>query len=146
MKRFRLNLSVNALFVFLSAVLISFSASGKDMTGKELVEGAKTTIKSISIADARALLGKSGAVFLDVREPEEFKAGHIPGAINIPRGLLEFQIEQQAPDKNTTIVVYCRSGNRSALAAATLMNMGYKNVFNVDGGWKTWQEAGYPVE
>jgi len=146
MNRFKLNLSVVSLIIFALVFIVSFPAAGKDMTGKELVEEAKVTIKSISITDAKAMLGKSGAVFLDVREPEEFKAGHIPGAINIPRGLLEFQIEQQAPDKNQTIVVYCRSGNRSALAAATLMKMGYKSILNMDGGWKAWQDAGYPAE
>jgi rhodanese-related sulfurtransferase len=85
-------------------------------------------------------------VFLDVREPDEYKAGHIPGAVNIPRGLLESRIEDQVSDKNSTIVVYCRSGVRSALASATLVKMGYKGVLNMDGGWKAWQEAGYPAE
>ena len=106
------------------------------MTVKELVEEAKEGIRTISSAEAYAMFGKGGAVFLDVREPDEFKAGHIPGAVNIPRGLLESRIEEQIPDKNTAIVVYCRSGVRSALASATLVKMGYKGVLNMDGGWK----------
>jgi rhodanese-related sulfurtransferase len=129
-----------------SFLIVSFPAAGKDMTVKELVEEAKTGIRTISAAEANSMFGKSGVVFLDVREPDEYKAGHIPGAVNIPRGLLESRIEEQVPDRNTDLVVYCRSGVRSALASATLVKMGYKGVLNMDGGWKTWQEAGYPAE
>ena len=146
MKRFCLNLSAILILLISSSLIVSFSASGNDMTVKDLVEEAKSGISTISAAEAHAMSAKSGVVFLDVREPDEYKAGHIPGAINIPRGLLESRIEQQVPDRNTTIVVYCRSGVRSALASATLVKMGYKGVLNMDGGWKAWQEAGYPAE
>jgi len=129
-----------------SSLFPAFSAAGKDMTVAELVEEAKAGIKTISAAEAYAIFGKSGVIFLDVREPDEFNAGHIPGAINIPRGLLESRVGEQITDKNTTIVVYCRSGVRSALASATLVKMGYKGILNMDGGWKAWQKAGYPVE
>lgn len=143
MKRFCIGMSSISIAFFL---FTSLPAAGKDMTVKELVEEARAGIKTISPAEANAMYGKSGVVFLDVREPDEFKAGHIPGAINIPRGLLESGIEQQIPDRNTTIVVYCRSGVRSALASATLVKMGYKGVLNMDGGWKAWQGAGFPEE
>jgi len=129
-----------------SSLFPAFSAAGKDMTVTELVEEAKAGIKTISAAEAYAIFGKSGVIFLDVREPDEFNAGHIPGAINIPRGLLESRVGEQITDKNTTIVVYCRSGVRSALASATLVKMGYKGILNMDGGWKAWQKAGYPAE
>jgi rhodanese-related sulfurtransferase len=146
MKKIKFNLSTIFLVLLAAVLTISHPVLGKDLTAKELVEEAKAAIKTISISDANAMYGKSGVVFLDVREADEFKQGHVPGAINIPRGLLEFQIEQQIPDKNTTIVIYCRSGSRSALASATLMKMGYKGVLNVDGGWKAWLDAGYPAE
>jgi len=135
-----------SLVLLVSVLVISRPVLCKDLTAKDLVEEAKATVKSIYISDANAMLGKSGAVFIDVREPDEFKSGHVPGAINIPRGLLEFQIEQQIPDKDTTILIYCKSGNRSALAAANLTRMGYKNILNIEGGWKAWLDAGYPSE
>ena len=100
----------------------------------------------MSVSEAKAKLGKSGIVFLDVREPKEFKAGHIPGAINIPRGLAEFKIEKQIPDKNTKIIIYCKTGGRACLSAANLKKMGYKNITNITGGWEAWNKAGYPVE
>ena len=146
MSRLRFIILVTSFILFASVFIVSSSAAGKDMTVKELVDEAKAGIRTISAAEANAMFGKTGVVFLDVREPDEFKAGHIPGAVNIPRGLLESRIEEQIPDKNTTIVVYCRSGVRSALASATLVKMGYKGVLNMDGGWKAWQEAGYPAE
>ncbi|MBN2039450.1 MAG: rhodanese-like domain-containing protein [Spirochaetes bacterium] len=116
------------------------------MTADELVAEAKKSIESVSVNEAKNNLGKKGVVFLDVREPKEYKAGHLPGAINIPRGLLEFFVTKDISDKNTKIFVYCKTGGRSALAAATLVKMGYKNVINVDGGWVAWEKAGYPVE
>jgi rhodanese-related sulfurtransferase len=146
MKRVRLNISAIFMLLTVSFLFVSFSAAGRDITVKELVEEAKTGIRTISTTEANSMFGKSGVVFLDVREPDEFKTGHIPGAVNIPRGLLESRIEDQVSDKNSTIVVYCRSGVRSALASATLVKMGYKGVLNMDGGWKAWQEAGYPAE
>jgi rhodanese-related sulfurtransferase len=146
MKSIKYNSVLMSFLLSIFFLLVSFNAAAKDMTGKDLIEEAKSAIKTISVSDANVLYGKSGVVFLDVREADEFRSGHIPGAINIPRGLLESQIEQQIPDRNTTIVVYCRSGARSALATATLLKMGYKGLLNMDGGWKAWLEAGYPAE
>ena len=107
---------------------------------------AKKSIVEISVSDAKAMLDKGGVLFLDVREPKEYKSGHIPGAINAPRGLLEFKIGKKMPDKNATAVVYCKTGGRSSLATDTLVKMGYKNLKSMDGGWKAWTKAGYPVE
>jgi len=92
------------------------------------------------------MFDKGGVLFLDVRTEKEYKKGHIPGAMNIPRGLLEFRIAKMIPDRNASIVVYCRSGARSSLATYTLVRMGYRNVKNMDGGWRAWAKAGYPVE
>jgi rhodanese-related sulfurtransferase len=140
-------------YVLLVALMLSvlFAANGslalaKDMTAKDLMEEARGNITTISVADAKALLDKGGAVFLDVREEKEYRSGHIPGAMNIPRGLLEFTIGDKIPDKNATIVVYCKTGGRSCLASYALVRMGYKNIKNMDGGWTAWTKAGYPVE
>ncbi|MBW1704359.1 MAG: hypothetical protein JRJ86_04250 [Deltaproteobacteria bacterium] len=116
------------------------------MTKKDLVKEAKSKITEIAPAEAKAQLGKGGAVFLDCREPSEYKAGHIPGAMNIPRGLLEFKIAKKIPDKNTKILLYCKSGGRASLSCCSIIRMGYKNVVSIGGGWKAWEKAKYPVE
>jgi rhodanese-related sulfurtransferase len=82
---------------------------------------------------------------LDVRTSEEFKAGHLPKAVNIPRGTLEFMIGKHYPQKDAEIVVYCRTDARAALCAKTLSDMGYTNVKNLKGAFKAWGEAGYPI-
>jgi predicted sulfurtransferase len=99
--------------VFITALLIGAAfafnapvALAKDMTTTDLVKEAKSKITEIAPAEAKAQLDKGGAVFLDCREPSEYKAGHIPGAMNIPRGLLEFKIAKKVPDKSTKIVMY----------------------------------------
>jgi len=135
-----------ALMISTAFALNTSLALAKDMTAKDFQAAAKKNITTISVADAKALLDKGGATFLDVREPKEYKSGHIPGAMNVPRGLLEFQIEKKIPDKNAVVAVYCKSGGRSCLASDTLVKMGYKNIKNIDGGWKAWAKAGYPVE
>ncbi len=114
--------------------------AGRYKTAKDFVKAAKKHIKEISPAHAYKLLGKKGVIFLDVREPSEYNAGHIDGAINLPRGLLEFKISKKIPNKNATIVVYCKTGGRGALATYTLKQMGYKNVYNLKGGWLGWKK------
>ncbi|MBW1798531.1 MAG: hypothetical protein JRJ21_09055 [Deltaproteobacteria bacterium] len=116
------------------------------MTKKDLVKEAKSMITEITPAEAKAQLDKGGAVFLDCREPSEYKAGHILGAMNIPRGLLEFKIAEKIPDKNTRVLMYCKTGGRASLACCSIDRMGYKNVVSIAGGWKAWVKAKYPVE
>ncbi len=140
-----------SLFAFALAIIFTLAltvpmAVAEDMTSKDLVSEAKKNICEVSVSDAKALLDKGGYVFLDCRTSKEFKMGHIPGAMNIPRGLLEFKIAKKIPDKNANIVMYCKTGDRGCLATCTLCRMGYKNVKNVDGGWKAWEKAGYPIE
>ena len=139
--------------VFMVVLMIStafaFNASlalAKDMTAKDLVAEAKKNVVMISVSDAKALFDKGGVIFLDCRTAKEFKSGHIPGALNISRGLLEFKVTGKIPDKNAEIVMYCKSGGRGCLACESIGKMGYKNVKNMDGGWKAWTKAGYPVE
>jgi molybdopterin/thiamine biosynthesis adenylyltransferase/rhodanese-related sulfurtransferase len=83
---------------------------------------------------------------LDVREKDEWRAGFIPGAVSIPRGFLEIQAEQKLPDKNAHIVAYCAGGTRSALAAATLQDLGYTNVETANPGFVRWKDLRYPIE
>ncbi|MGH7271963.1 MAG: molybdopterin-synthase adenylyltransferase MoeB [Polyangiaceae bacterium] len=83
---------------------------------------------------------------VDVREKEEYRAGYIPGAVSIPRGFLEMQAEQKLPDKNAHIIAYCAGGTRSALAAATLQDLGYTNVETANPGFVRWKDVNYPVE
>ena len=118
----------------------------KDMTAADMVKEAKANICEITVSEAKSLLDKGGYLFLDCREPKEFKMGHIPGAMNIPRGLMEFKIAKKIPNKNEPIVLYCKSGGRGCLATCTLCQMGYRNVKNMGGGWLAWEKSGYPIE
>ena len=144
--KMRNTILIVALMLGIAFAFNAPAALAKDMTAKDLVEQAKKNVTMISLEDAKALFDKGGVIFLDCREPKEFKSGHIPGAINIPRGLLEFQIEGKIADKNANIVMYCKSGGRGCLACESIGNMGYKNVKNMEGGWMAWSKAGYPVD
>ena len=86
------------------------------------------------------------AVLVDVREDNEWDAGHAAGAVHIGRGVIERDIVGLYPDKATEIVLYCGGGFRSALAADMLQRMGYEKVWSMDGGWKAWKDAGAPTE
>jgi len=136
------------IIFFVSLFTLSLSAVGMaDMSSSDFVKEAKKTVKEISVADAKADIdaGKV-AVILDCRTAKEFKKGHLPKAINIPRGLLEFKVAKEIPNKAGYIICYCKSGGRSCLSTCTLGQMGYTNVKSMAGGWKAWVKAGYPVE
>lgn len=115
-------------------------------TTAEMVSKAKSKIREVTPDDVSKQLGK--VTIIDVREAEEYAAGHIPGAIHIPRGVLEFKIDQHPSlyDRNTEIVLQCQGGGRSALATVTLQELGYKHVSNLAGGYSAWTAAGYPIE
>ncbi|MBI9082289.1 MAG: rhodanese-like domain-containing protein [Desulfobacterales bacterium] len=132
--------------VFMALLLTIPVALAADMTAKEIVSEAKKQICEVSVSEAKEIFDKEGSVFLDCRTSKEYKMGHVPGSINIPRGLLEFKIDKQINDKATPILMYCKTGGRGCLATCTLCKMGYKNIKNVDGGWLAWEKAGYPVE
>lgn len=105
----------------------------------QMANEAKRRIKEVSPSEADELASE-GAVVLDVRDREEFEQGHIEGAAQLSRGTLEMRINEVVPDKDAPIVCYCAGGNRGALAADTLQNMGYKNVFSIEGGLKAYRE------
>ena len=109
----------------------------------ELVARAKAEIEEITAPDLGAL---EGHALIDVREIDEWQQGVIPGARHISRGMLESSIGAAAPDTSTDIVLYCASGNRSALAAATLGSMGYENVRSLEGGFNAWKNNGHAWE
>jgi len=114
---------------------------------KDWVAKAKAEIKKVSAADVKAAIDKKEkAVLLDVRDPNEYSAGHLPGAINVSRGTLEFNVWDKVSDKNAKIYVYCKTAGRSALATKTLNDLGYKNAVLMDAQFEDWIKAGYPVE
>jgi molybdopterin/thiamine biosynthesis adenylyltransferase/rhodanese-related sulfurtransferase len=105
----------------------------------------RASIREVSPAEADRLR-EAGAALLDVREPVEWEAGHIPGAVHVPRGELESRIEDLLPDRGRQVVVYCATGVRSAYATQTLGQLGYGDVVNLDGGIEAWRRQGLPVE
>jgi molybdopterin/thiamine biosynthesis adenylyltransferase/rhodanese-related sulfurtransferase len=115
-------------------------------TYRELLARVKEEIDEISTVDARERLTSPAApLFVDVREPDEWEEGHIPGAIHIARGRLESRIEGLIPDKGRELVVYCSVGARSAFAAKVLEEMGYEDVVSLAGGFSDWKRNGYDV-
>jgi rhodanese-related sulfurtransferase len=122
------------------------------MTVKDMLAAANAAVPRISAAEAKALADQPQTVLLDVRDVAEVKAsGKAKGALNVSRGLLEFRADPESPlhdaafDRAKTIIVYCASGGRSALAGKTLKDMGYRDVRNL-GGFKDWVEGGGEVE
>jgi sulfur-carrier protein adenylyltransferase/sulfurtransferase len=115
-------------------------------SGAEVLRQIKSRIDEIDPAGAREQLS-NGAVAIDVREPEEWAAGHIPGAKHVPKSYLESRIEGTVPDRSQHLILYCASGNRSAWAARTLIeDLGYEHVENMTGGFTLWKDRGYDVE
>ena len=100
-------------------------------------------ISSIEAQERRA--SRDGALFVDVREPDEWDEGHIPGAVHVPRGRLESRVEGLVPDKQRPLVVYCSGGTRSAFASKVLGELGYENVVNLAGGFTDWKRNGFEV-
>lgn len=112
----------------------------------DLVREAKTRVREITAAEAARLRReRPGTVLVDCREPNEAALGMAAGAVLIPRGLLEQNIERVA-SRDTPVILYCAAGNRSALAADTLREMGYRDVTTMAGGFRAWVEAGGDVE
>ncbi len=118
----------------------------------DVVAKAKATIKECTVSEFKDRPGPD-TILIDIRERDEYARGHIPGAIHVSRGMLEFQILKtlehigiSADAPNADLVLYCGTGGRSALAAKSLDEMGFRNVRSMDGGIVAWNEAGLPVE
>lgn len=140
------------LITTVMAVPLTFSlAAGKGgiegITPKsEITKAAKAAVNHISAADLKAKIDKKENFFLiDVRSMAEYQAGHIEGAMWIPRGWVEFKIAKIVKDAGADIVIYCKAGSRGSLATKAISDMGYKNVQDLDDGYKSWVKAKYPL-
>src|SRR5215213_9318140 len=125
-------------------------------SGSQIIKEIRARIKEVDPSEVHALQSRNGSsngtvppdvTIVDVREQHEWEAGHIPGAVHVPRGHLESRIEGVAPDRSGKVILYCASGQRSALAADTLEQLlGYEDVASVNGGFTLWKDRGYDFE
>lgn len=150
-----------SLIIFCILVVCAWNSMAQEqsyVSYKEMVTAAKAEIEQITITDFHKTytdalsIGGTSFTLIDIRTEAEYDAGFIPGAFLIQRGVLESRLEKDAvwenfnhkkPEKTDTLILYCRSGSRSALAAKTLKQLGYTNVLSLDGGWSGWNEK-YP--
>lgn len=113
----------------------------------KVAEDAKSRVREVSPEEAaRRVADGKGVRFIDVREDNEWEAGHARGAEHLGRGIIERDIEVKVPDKEAEMILYCGGGYRSALATDSLQKMGYRNVYSMAGGWKAWVAAELPTE
>ncbi len=114
-------------------------------TYKEIMGEARKLVPELSPAEVKQKLDRGEKpILLDVREKEEYRDGHLAGALSLPRGFLEIRVEEAIPDRSTPIVAYCAGGTRSLLAARMLREMGYENVISMSGGFTGWKNPGLP--
>lgn len=111
----------------------------------KLVADAKKKITEITPTDAATKMKSGNVVIIDVREKDEWDDEHIPDAVHLSRGTLEFEVEEKVPDLNTTVILHCGGGGRSVLAVESLQKMAYKNVRSMAGGFKAWKLLGLPT-
>lgn len=108
-----------------------------------LVNDAKTRVREVTVAETQQQMRVNPEIrLIDVREDNEWQAGHAAGAIHLGKGIIERDIETVVPKKDAKLILYCGGGYRSALAADALQRMGYTNVFSMAVGWRAWKEAG----
>ena len=111
-----------------------------------LVDSVRVNVRECTVQDVKSRQeGGDSFILLDVREDHEWQAGHLPGAEHLGKGIIERDIEERFPDVDAELILYCGGGFRSALAAETLQKMGYTNVISMDGGFRGWKDAGYPI-
>lgn len=112
----------------------------------KIVDEARGRVRETTADEIKARLDrKDKFVLVDVREDREYDADHIVGAVHLGKGIIERDVEAKYPALDTELVLYCGGGFRSALAADNLQKMGYTNVLSMDGGWRGWNDAGYPT-
>ena len=146
--------SIFGIAVFLLILVTSCQHAEYNQTLDQMVATAQQSVDAVTVEQVKEKLDNGDMILLiDVREPNEFNAGYIPGSVNIPRGVIEFKISNEAfwdaaflylPEIDEEIIVYCKKGKRGTLAAETLKRLGYKNVTYIEGGWKNW-EMNYPL-
>lgn len=143
MKKFIVSLLVVAVVLTVGAVAqVSAEEAKVYANAKELVAAVKGDISQISVDDLKKKMdNQDDFVLIDVRDKGEFIKGSVPGALNISRGLLEFKVGAKVEDLSKEIVLFCKSGSRSALATASLLSIGYTDVKSLDGGWLAWEKA-----
>lgn len=113
----------------------------------KIVDEARSRVREVTIHDVKPRINRGEPFALvDVREDSEWAGGHLPGAMHLGKGVIERDIEKTIRDLDTPIVLYCGGGFRSALVAENLQKMGYANVTSMDGGFRAWREAGFPIE
>ena len=112
---------------------------------ESIVDDAKSRIREVSVDQTLKRIDQ-GAKLIDVREDNEWDASHAAGALHLGRGIIERDIVQTFPGKDTELILYCGGGFRSALSADNLQKMGYTNVASLAGGWRAWRESGAPIE
>ncbi|MBT8390770.1 MAG: rhodanese-like domain-containing protein, partial [Ignavibacteria bacterium] len=136
------------LSIIISSIIVLFlSTSQAQMISiKHILENVDSHIVKISVEELKAKM-ESDSLFLliDLRTKEEYLAGHIKNSIWIPRGFLEFKIQKVTDEPESEIIVYCKGGLRSSLSAHSLMQMGYKNVSNLEGGLREWVFMGHSI-
>ncbi len=144
--------SVKKTMLFLCfCFLLIYTKGTAQVSAADMVKAAKQRIENLTIEQAKNEIATGNIVLIDIREAEEVKQGKIAGAVHAARGMLEFYADPTLPyympvfKKDARIILYCASSGRSALAVETLKVMGYKNVTHINGGFKAWKEAGYPV-
>jgi rhodanese-related sulfurtransferase/TusA-related sulfurtransferase len=124
----------------------------EELKPKKSVNEVESRIESVSPGEIAEEVASGGVLMLDIREPGEWREGHIPGAVNIPQRWLESKVDPGSPSFDPRIrldkplCINCATGGRSALATATLIDMGYEKAINLEGGFEAWEAAGYPVE
>jgi molybdopterin/thiamine biosynthesis adenylyltransferase/rhodanese-related sulfurtransferase len=115
------------------------------MNARDLLAKTKKEIREVTVQEVQGRAQRNGVALIDVREKDEWDEGHLPGATFIPRGHLESRIEKAVPEKEHPVIVYCAGGSRSAYAAKTLQDLGYKDVVSMAGGYGEWKNAGLAV-
>lgn len=144
-------LFVKNVFLASALVLLSNTATAQQ-SAMEKVREAKTQTHALSPTQVSAAIADTNVVLIDVRDAEELSKGKIKGSVHASRGMLEFYADSTVSyykpvfKKDKTIILYCTSSGRSALAAKTLQEMGYKNVYQMEGGLNAWEKAGLPIE
>jgi rhodanese-related sulfurtransferase len=139
-------ISLSMSFIQANWLLILVMLASGAMLVWPLVQRRISPGRDVGNLDATRLINSSNAVLVDVRETKEYDGGRLPGAIHIPLSQLAGRGDELARVKGRPVIVYCMSGNRSRMANAALARLGFKDVYNLQGGYRAWKDAGLPVE